>query len=142
MEQRLCLAEILLGRQQGQPGFDHWYDKAKNYRQFEFIWDPSKEPINGGAAAGVIGVPPAGTQGGQKRIFGTQGGNSGFGQQPTGSPTGNPGSGTNPPPVRRRQGKCRSKNAPAPAGRSAVLQLTPISNGDSESLRLGALGAR
>ena len=75
-----------------------WYDKAKNYRQFEFIWDPSKEPINGGAAAGVIGVPPAGTQGGQNGIFGNQGGNSGFGQQPTGSPTGNPGSGTNPPP--------------------------------------------
>lgn len=72
-----------------------WYDKAKNYRQFEFIWDPSKEPINGGAAAGVIGVPPAG---GQNGIFGNQGGNSGFGQQPTGTPTGNPGSGTNPPP--------------------------------------------
>jgi hypothetical protein len=81
-----------------------WYDKAKNYRQFEFIWDPSKEPINGGAAAGVIGVPPAGTQGGQNGILGNQGGNSGFGQQPSGSPTGNPtgnpnsGTGTNPPP--------------------------------------------
>jgi hypothetical protein len=71
-----------------------WYDKAKNYRQFEFIWDPSKEPINGGAA-GVIGVPPAGTQNGQNGIFG-QGGTTGFGQQPTGTP--NPGSGTNPPP--------------------------------------------
>lgn len=75
-----------------------WYDKAKNYRQFEFIWDPSKEPVNGGAAAGVIGVPPAGTQNGQNGIFGNQGGNTGFGQQPTGTPTGNPGSGTNPPP--------------------------------------------
>jgi hypothetical protein len=77
-----------------------WYDKAKNYRQFEFIWDPSKEPINGGAAAGVIGVPPAGTQNGQNGIFGNQGGNSGFGQQPTGTPTGNPnpGTGNNPPP--------------------------------------------
>jgi hypothetical protein len=77
-----------------------WYEKAKNYRQFEFIWDPSKEPVNGGAAAGVIGVPPAGTQNGQPGIFGNQGGNSGFGQQPTGTPTGNPnpGSGTNPPP--------------------------------------------
>jgi hypothetical protein len=77
-----------------------WYDKAKNYRQFEFIWDPSKEPVNGGAAAGVIGVPPAGTQNGQPGIFGNQGGNSGFGQQPTGTPTvsPNPGSGTNPPP--------------------------------------------
>jgi hypothetical protein len=77
-----------------------WYDKAKNYRQFEFIWDPSKDPINGGAAAGVIGVPPTGTPNGQNGIFGTPGGNSGFGQQPAGSPNGNPnpGNGTNPPP--------------------------------------------
>jgi len=77
-----------------------WYDKAKNYRQFEFIWDPSKEPVNGGAAAGVIGVPPAGTQNGSNSIFSSPTGNSGFGQQPTGAPTGNPnpGSGTNPPP--------------------------------------------
>ena len=76
-----------------------WYDKAKNYRQFEFIWDPSKEPINGGAAAGVIGVPPAGTQGGQNGIFGNQGGNNGIGQ-PTGTPpvNPNPGTGNNPPP--------------------------------------------
>ena len=77
-----------------------WYDKAKNYRQFEFIWDPSKEPVNGGAAAGVVGVPPAGTQNGSNSIFSSPAGNSGFGQQPTGAPTGNPnpGSGSNPPP--------------------------------------------
>jgi hypothetical protein len=78
-----------------------WYDKAKNYRQFEFVWDPSKEPVNGGAAAGVIGVPPAGTQNGSNGIFSSPTGNSGFGQQPSGSPTtGNPnaGSGNNPPP--------------------------------------------
>jgi len=81
-----------------------WYDKAKNYRQFEFIWDPSKEPVNGGAAAGVLGVPPAGTQNGSNSIFGNPGGTGGFGQQPAGSPPGsptgnpNPGSGTNPPP--------------------------------------------
>src|SRR5579859_1746379 len=74
-----------------------WYDKAKNYRQFEFIWDPSKEPINGGPSGVVIGVPPAGTQG-QNGIFGNQGGNTGIGQQPTGTPIGNPGTGTNPPP--------------------------------------------
>ncbi|HWY05778.1 MAG TPA: hypothetical protein VNY24_02895 [Candidatus Acidoferrales bacterium] len=80
-----------------------WYDKAKNYRQFEFIWDPAKEPINGGATA-VIGAPPAGTQNGSNSIFGNPGGTSGFGQQPTGSPTGspagnpNPGTGNNPPP--------------------------------------------
>jgi hypothetical protein len=73
-----------------------WYDKAKNYRQFEFIWDPSKEPVNGGAAAGVLGVPPAGSNG----ILGTPTGNSGIGQQPPGTITGNPnpGSGNNPPP--------------------------------------------
>ena len=77
-----------------------WYDRAKNYRQFEFIWDPSKEPVNGGAAAGVIGVPPANTQNGSNSIFSSPTGNSGFGQQPTGTPTGNPnpGSGNNPPP--------------------------------------------
>src|SRR6266481_1728950 len=78
-----------------------WYDKAKNYRQFEFVWDPSKDPVNGGAAAGVIGVPPAGTQNGSNGIFSSPTGNSGFGQQPAGSPTtGNPnaGSGNNPPP--------------------------------------------
>src|SRR5580704_1923724 len=77
-----------------------WYDKAKNYRQFEFIWDPSKEPINGGAAAGVIGgVPPAGTQNGSNSLFGNPGGTNGIGQQPPGVNTGNPnpGSGNNPP---------------------------------------------
>jgi len=73
-----------------------WYDKAKNYRQFEFIWDPSKESINGGAPPTVVGVPPAGAPG-QNGIFGNQGGNTGIGQQPTGTPIGNPGTGTNPP---------------------------------------------
>jgi hypothetical protein len=24
-----------------------WYEKAKNYRQFEFIWDPSVDTITG-----------------------------------------------------------------------------------------------
>jgi hypothetical protein len=33
-----------------------WYDKAKNYRQFEFIWDPSKDMTVGAAAKG-IGTP-------------------------------------------------------------------------------------
>jgi hypothetical protein len=71
-----------------------WYDKARNYRQFEFIWDPSKEPVNGGAAAGVLGVPPVGTQNGSNGIFGSPTGNSGTGQQPAGSPTGNPNPGS------------------------------------------------
>ncbi len=33
-----------------------WYDKAKNYKQFEFIWDPSKDMVIGGASVG-IGTP-------------------------------------------------------------------------------------
>jgi len=33
-----------------------WYQKAKNYRQFEFIWDPSKDMGMGGASRG-IGTP-------------------------------------------------------------------------------------
>jgi hypothetical protein len=31
-----------------------WFEKAKNYRQFEFIWDPSVDSSTGNA----IGVPP------------------------------------------------------------------------------------
>lgn len=76
-----------------------WYDKAKNYRQFEFIWDPSKEPVNGGANAGVVGIPqqPANS------LFGGSSSGSGFGQQPggiTGAPGGTPapGPGQQPPP--------------------------------------------
>jgi len=75
-----------------------WYDKAKNYRQFEFIWDPSKEPVNGGANAGVIGIPqqPANS------LFGGQSSGSGFGQQPggtlTGAPGGTPAAGPGQPP--------------------------------------------
>jgi hypothetical protein len=54
------------------------YDKAKNYKQFEFIWDPSKDTITiGGAAGPQIGTPagqqigtPAG-QPGQSSPFGT-----------------------------------------------------------------------
>jgi hypothetical protein len=33
-----------------------WYEKAKNYREFEFIWDPSKDLRQGGASRG-IGTP-------------------------------------------------------------------------------------
>jgi hypothetical protein len=84
-----------------------WYDKAKNYRQFEFIWDPSKEPINGGANAGVIGIPPQVPQNGSNSIFSSPGGNSGFGQQPGGFGAGNPGQGQGP-------GQTGSPDAPPP----------------------------
>jgi hypothetical protein len=28
-----------------------WYEKAKNYRQFEFVWDPSVDPLTGSRSA-------------------------------------------------------------------------------------------
>ncbi len=44
-----------------------WYDKAKNYREFEFVWDPAKDMMNAmglpqqqpapGAPIGAPGVP-------------------------------------------------------------------------------------
>ncbi|MFI5096357.1 MAG: hypothetical protein ACHQT6_00145 [Candidatus Acidiferrales bacterium] len=37
-----------------------WYDKAKNYREFEFIWDPSKDTAAGVGAPGQLG-PGLGT---------------------------------------------------------------------------------
>jgi hypothetical protein len=72
-----------------------WYDKAKNYRQFEFIWDPSKEPVNGGSNAGVVGVPGQVPLNGATSPFGNGAGNSGLGQQ-GGVVTGNPGINNNP----------------------------------------------
>jgi hypothetical protein len=75
-----------------------WYDKAKNYRQFEFVWDPSKEPVNGGANAGVVGIP-----GQNNSLFGAPGNSPGI-TPPPGTITGNPGfsqdpgqAGQNPP---------------------------------------------
>jgi type II secretory pathway pseudopilin PulG len=61
------------------------YDKAKNYRQFEFIWDPSKDTI------GIGGMP--GSQMGNP-TNGSSFGNNPFGQQPPQSTP--PGSGTSP----------------------------------------------
>lgn len=68
-----------------------WYDKAKNYKEFEFIWDPSKDVRLGGATRG-IGTP-------------IQNGAPGFSSSPTSptSPTqnqnlnGTSDPGTNPP---------------------------------------------
>lgn len=62
------------------------YDKAKNYRQFEFIWDPSKDTIGVGGTGTQIGTP-AGAQPGALT--------------PGGQPTMNPGMGpplSNPGP--------------------------------------------
>jgi hypothetical protein len=59
------------------------YEKAKNYKLFEFIWDPSKDT----AAAIQAGTQP-----------GTVPGGTGIGGQPIGQPMGGPG-GTQPSPT-------------------------------------------
>jgi hypothetical protein len=49
------------------------YDQAKNYRQFEFIWDPSKDPLTiGGSSTPQNGILP-GTQPNQSAPFGPAG---------------------------------------------------------------------
>ena len=63
------------------------YEKAKNYKQFEFIWDPSKDAIVLGGAAG----PQIGTPAGQPSN------SSPFGQ-PNNSNPNSPGSPLNPQP--------------------------------------------
>ena len=74
------------------------YEKAKNYKQFEFIWDPAKDTITvGGAAGPQIGTPVG--QPGQSTPFGTSptanpGTQFGPGQPPPGPPETTP----TPPP--------------------------------------------
>jgi len=63
------------------------YEKAKNYKQFEFIWDPSKDAIILGGAAG----PQIGTPAGQPSN------SSPFGQPNNSNPNA-PGSPLNPQP--------------------------------------------
>jgi len=91
-----------------------WYDKAKNYRQFEFIWDPSKEPVNGGANAGVVGIPGQVPQNGGTSLFGGASGTSGFGQQPGGTMTGNPGPGQTGSPDQPPGTQPPTPQSPAP----------------------------
>jgi Tfp pilus assembly protein PilX len=62
------------------------YEKAKNYKQFEFIWDPSKDAIMVGGAAGPQIGAPAG-----------QPGQLGAPAYPTANPTA-PGAPLNPQP--------------------------------------------
>jgi len=68
------------------------YEKAKNYRLFEFIWDPSKDSMGvgqPGMQTGTgLGQPPGQTP------FGQQPGQTPFGQQPTQNPANPP---QNPP---------------------------------------------
>jgi type II secretory pathway pseudopilin PulG len=69
------------------------YEKAKNYRLFEFIWDPSKDNMGvgqPGMQTGTgLGQPPGQTP------FGQQPGQTPFGQQPAQNPLSPP---LNPPP--------------------------------------------
>ena len=71
------------------------YDKAKNYRLFEFIWDPSKDTFGmgqPGMQAGGLGGQPIGQPIGQpmgqpgQSPFGSQPGQSPFGSQPGQNP--------------------------------------------------------
>ena len=73
------------------------YEKATNYHQFEFIWDPSKDAMSIGGSATPNGAPinpgqqNPGTGFGGSSTFGNQPGQ----QQPQPSQPGNP---TQPPP--------------------------------------------
>ncbi len=64
-----------------------WYDKAKNYREFEFIWDPSKD-MAGGAGGSMQTGPGLGTPAGAPNA--TSPFSSGFGQNPSQNPSSNP----------------------------------------------------
>lgn len=72
------------------------YEKAHNYRLFEFIWDPSKDPIGIGGATGTqIGTPAGTTPGiGAPAPTNTPGMNPGA---PLNPPAGPPNSEQNPP---------------------------------------------
>jgi hypothetical protein len=66
-----------------------WYDKAKNYRQFEFIWDPSIDPLTGQR----MGIIPLGNP----NPFGSQPGAPGTNPPPAGTSSPNPDPNGNPP---------------------------------------------
>jgi len=74
-----------------------WYNKAKNYKQFEFIWDPAKDTTVGGASAG-IGTPVQNMNG--TNPSGTGSTNSPFssGPNPSQNPSQNQNSSPNPGP--------------------------------------------
>jgi hypothetical protein len=69
-----------------------WYDKAKNYRQFEFIWDPSIDPLTGQR----IGIIPLANP----NPFGPQNsGAPGMNQNPSGGSNPNPDPNGSSPPL-------------------------------------------
>ena len=76
-----------------------WYDKAKNYRQFEFIWDPSLDSLTGQRIGSVpvsnpnpFGAQPNPTSNTGTSPFSPAGNNPGsFGSSnPNPAPAGNP----------------------------------------------------
>ncbi len=71
-----------------------WYQKAKNYREFEFIWDPSKD-MAGGAGGSMQTGPGLGTPVGAPNQ--TSPFSSGFGQNQ--NPNQNPSQNPNAPPI-------------------------------------------
>src|SRR5258708_6230160 len=78
------------------------YEKAKNYKMFEFIWDPAKDTTIGGGVGSQIGQPvgaPIGNPAGQSNSFGPS---------PSGNPSA-PGTQLNPQP-----GPPESAPAPPP----------------------------
>jgi hypothetical protein len=83
-----------------------WYDKAKNYRQFEFIWDPSVDSLTGQR----IGTIPVTTP---------MNGSPGFNSNPNSSPFSS-GPGNNP----SSPGSSNPNPNPAPDG-NVPLQAPP-----------------
>lgn len=78
------------------------YEKAKNYRKFEFIWDPSKDTTVGRASAGIgnqNGVNPATGNGANPMGNGMSNAPFSPGSSPGQAPTQNPNqNGINPEP--------------------------------------------
>jgi hypothetical protein len=86
------------------------YEKATNYHQFEFIWDPSKDVMAIGGTGTQIGTPVAPGQQQPNQGFGQSLGT--FGQpSPVPQPTGNPG---NPPPGQPSTPPLTPDNPPQP----------------------------
>ncbi|MGC2766292.1 MAG: hypothetical protein WB607_12385, partial [Candidatus Acidiferrum sp.] len=78
------------------------YEKAKNYRKFEFIWDPSKDTTVGRASAGIgnqNGINPATGNGANPMGNGMSNAPFSPGSSPGQAPTQNPNqNGINPEP--------------------------------------------
>ena len=72
-----------------------WYDKAKNYRQFEFIWDPSVDSLTGQR----IGTIPVTTPMNGSPGFNSNQNTSPFSSGPNNNPSSPGSSNPNPNPA-------------------------------------------